>query len=143
MTTWFVAHAKSAGEDGSADAFKAALEAGNPDDTFVLGRDDFFRCQEVYNKKDLWKLWPEDRATDQRNGVDRFDRCVVPLTTNVIGNATYRIIMGFLMADKMVVAWNPETQETKEIGAVSQLPYEGKPDFVEYGECIFVEPSDE
>lgn len=137
---YLIAHTKSAGENGKADGYKASLEAGNPDDTFVLGRDNFFRCQEVYNKKDLWKLWPEERATDQRSEFGRFDRCVVPLTENVIGQATYRIIMGFLMADKMVVAWNPETNEMKEVGAVSELAEEGqRPDFINYGECVFVE----
>lgn len=140
MTTWFLAHSKSSGEDGSADGYKASLEAGNPDDTFVLGRDDFFRCQETFNKKDLWKLWPDSRATERRGDVDRFDRCVVPLTENVIGQATYRIVMSFLMADKMVIAWNPETNEMKEVGAVSELAEEGqRPDFINYGECVFVE----
>ena len=142
MSTYLIAHSKAEGETGVADGYKASLEGGNPDDTFVLGRDNFFRCQEVYNKKDLWKLWPEERATDQRSEFGRFDRCVVPLTENVIGQATYRIIMGFLMADKMVVAWNPETNEMKEVGAVSELAEEGqRPDFINYGECIFVEES--
>lgn len=140
MTTYLVAHQKFQGENGDADRFLAALLEGNPDDTFVLGRDDFFRCQETFNKKDLWKMWPDSRATERRGDVDRFDRCVVPLTENVIGNATYRIVMGFLMTDKMVVAWNPETNEMREIGAVSELAAEGqRPDFINYGECIFVE----
>jgi len=141
---WFVAHQKFDGENGNADRWLAQLEEAattlGRDDRFTPGREDFFRAQTDMGKA-VWKLWPDCRATEEVNGQTRYTGCLVPLPSldTPIGNATYRIVLGFLMEGKPVYAWNPETGDYANIGAVEKIAAEGeKADFVNFGRIVVV-----
>jgi hypothetical protein len=142
---WFIAHNIEAGKSGAADKWLAQLEdaatLADRNDRFTLGREDFFRAQTDMGKA-VWKLWPDCRATEEVNGQTRYTGCVVPLSSidAPIGNATYRIIIGFLMEGKPVYAWNPETGDYANIGAVEKIAAEGeKADFVNFGRIVVIE----
>jgi hypothetical protein len=114
----FLAHAKQTSDEVIDDWTARASDSwGMPT---VAGRDDYLKRSRALGG---WNHWVRDVPTAETwDGGPLFSMIVVPVQhfdMPTVGSATETLIRNFLAAHKTALAWNPDTNEAREIEDVA------------------------